>query len=96
MLGTALAKGEFNTLWEFSEDEFITPPEEDEELYFEAESNKLSMIRLVTPTTDEKRLNKILLNATGFVYYVSITGVTGTHAPNIENVSINLKLAINR
>ena len=49
------------------------------------------MIRLVTRTTDESRLNKILLNATGFVYYVSITGITGTQAPNIENVSNNLK-----
>ena len=49
------------------------------------------MIRLVTPTTDEKRLNKILSKATGFVYYVSITGITGTQAPNIENVSTNLK-----
>ena len=36
-------------------------------------------------------INKILLNATGFVYYVSITGITGTQAPNIENVSTNLK-----
>ena len=51
----------------------------------------MCVIRLVTPTTDEKRLNKILLNATGFVYYVSITGITGTQAPNIANVSINLK-----
>ena len=67
------------------------PPEEDEEFYFEAESNELSMIRLVTPTTDEKRLSKILLNATGFVYYVSITGITGTQAPKIENVTTNLK-----
>ena len=49
------------------------------------------MIRLVTPTTDEKRLKKILLNATGFVYYVSITGITGTQAPNIKNVQDNIK-----
>ena len=39
----------------------------------------------------KKRLNKILFNATGFVYYVSITGITGTQAPNIENVSLNVK-----
>ena len=97
--------GYYNPIYKFGKEKFIKkcldcgvdgliivdlPPEEDEELYFEAESNKLSMIRLVTPTTDEKRLNKILLNATGFVYYVSITGVTGTHAPNIENVSNSL------
>ena len=49
------------------------------------------MIRLVTPTTDEKRLKKILLNATGFVYYVSITGITGTQAPNIKNVQDNIE-----
>jgi tryptophan synthase alpha chain len=49
------------------------------------------MIRLVTPTTDEKRLKKILLNATGFVYYVSITGITGTQAPDIKNVEHNIK-----
>ena len=67
------------------------PPEEDDEFYFEAEKNNLSMIRLVTPTTDEKRLKKILLNATGFVYYVSITGITGTQAPNIKSVQDNIK-----
>ena len=67
------------------------PPEEDEEFYIEAEKNKLSIIRLVTPTTNEERLNKILFNATGFVYYVSITGITGTQAPKIENVSRNLE-----
>ena len=67
------------------------PPEEDDEFYIEAEKNKLSIIRLITPTTDTKRLKKILLNATGFVYYVSITGITGTQVPNIENVSTNLK-----
>ena len=67
------------------------PPEEDDEFYFEAEKNNLSMIRLVTPTTDEKRLKKILFNATGFVYYVSITGITGTQAPDIKSVQDNIK-----
>ena len=67
------------------------PPEEDDEFYFEAEKNNLSMIRLVTPTTDKKRLKKILSNATGFVYYVSITGITGTQAPNIKSVQANIK-----
>ena len=98
--------GYYNPIYKFGKEKFIKeclncgvdglivvdlPPEEDEELYFEVESNKLSMIRLVTPTTDEKRLKKILLNATGFVYYVSITGITGTQTPNIESVSTNLK-----
>ena len=67
------------------------PPEEDDEFYFDAEKNNLSMIRLVTPTTDEKRLKKILLNATGFIYYVSITGITGTQAPDIKSVQGNIK-----
>ena len=98
--------GYYNPIYKFGKKNFINkcleigvdgliivdlPPEEDEEFYIEAERNKLSVIRLVTPTTDEKRLNKILFNATGFVYYVSITGITGTQAPNVANVSINLK-----
>ncbi len=98
--------GYYNPIYKFGKEKFIKncvelgidaliivdlPPEEDEEFYFEAEKNNLSMIRLVTPTTDEKRLKKILLNATGFVYYVSITGITGTKAPNIKSVNVNIK-----
>ncbi len=98
--------GYYNPIYKFGKEKFIKhcielgvdaliivdlPPEEDDELYFEAEKNNLSIIRLVTPTTDEKRLKKILLNATGFVYYVSITGITGTQAPNIKNVQDNIK-----
>ena len=98
--------GYYNPIYKFGKEKFIKkciefgvdaliivdlPPEEDDEFYFEAEKNNLSMIRLVTPTTDEKRLKKILLNATGFVYYVSITGITGTQAPNIKNVQDNIK-----
>lgn len=67
------------------------PPEEDEELHNYSEKNNLSFIRLVTPTTKNERLKKILKNATGFVYYVSITGITGTQTPMIDEVSINLK-----
>ncbi len=99
--------GYYNPIYKFGKEKFIKncielgvdaliivdlPPEEDDEFYFEAEKNNLSMIRLVTPTTDEKRLKKILLNATGFVYYVSITGITGTQAPNIKNVQDNIKM----
>ena len=69
----------------------LNSSEEVLKIIIEAEKNKLSMIRLVTPTTNEKRLNKILFNATGFVYYVSITGITGTQAPNIEDASKSLK-----
>jgi tryptophan synthase alpha chain len=54
------------------------PPEEDEALRVLANRNRLDIIRLATPTTDDKRLMAILAGATGFLYYVSIAGVTGT------------------
>ena len=53
------------------------PPEEDDELCIPAQKAGLNFIRLATPTTDEKRLPKVLTNTSGFVYYVSITGITG-------------------
>ena len=53
------------------------PPEEDEELCIPAQAAGLNFIRLATPTTDEKRLPRVLQNTSGFVYYVSITGITG-------------------
>ena len=53
------------------------PPEEDEELCIPAQAAGLNFIRLATPTTDDKRLPKVLQNTSGFVYYVSITGITG-------------------
>ncbi|WP_095590491.1 tryptophan synthase subunit alpha [Actibacterium ureilyticum] len=53
------------------------PPEEDEELCIPAQKAGLNFIRLATPTTDDKRLPKVLQNTSGFVYYVSITGITG-------------------
>lgn len=53
------------------------PPEEDEELCLPAKAAGLNFIRLATPTTDDKRLPKVLQNTSGFVYYVSITGITG-------------------
>jgi tryptophan synthase alpha chain len=58
------------------------PPEEDEELCLPALQAGLNFIRLATPTTDERRLPAVLANTSGFVYYVSITGITGTAAPN--------------
>lgn len=54
------------------------PPEEDEPLRAPANANGIDIVRLATPTTSEKRLNTILHGASGFVYYVSIAGVTGT------------------
>jgi len=53
------------------------PPEEDEELCLPAMAAGLNFIRLTTPTTDDKRLPAVLENSSGFVYYVSMTGVTG-------------------
>lgn len=53
------------------------PPEEDDELCIPAQDAGLNFIRLATPTTDDKRLPKVLENTSGFVYYVSITGITG-------------------
>ncbi|SMP33520.1 tryptophan synthase subunit alpha [Shimia sagamensis] len=54
------------------------PPEEDAELCIPAQAAGLNFIRLATPTTDDKRLPKVLQNTSGFVYYVSITGITGS------------------
>jgi tryptophan synthase alpha chain len=56
------------------------PPEEDAELCLPAQAAGLNFIRLATPTTDAKRLPKVLTNTSGFVYYVSITGITGAGA----------------
>ena len=58
------------------------PPEEDDELCLPALAAGLNFIRLATPTTDDKRLPAVLANTSGFVYYVSITGITGTAAPD--------------
>jgi len=63
------------------------PPEEDEELCLPALKAGLNFIRLATPTTDDKRLKTVLNNTSGFVYYVSITGITGSAAPDAGKVS---------
>src|SRR5690606_13721722 len=60
------------------------PPEEDEELCLPALKSGVAFIRLATPTTDDARLGKVLANASGFVYYVSITGVTGAATPDFD------------
>jgi tryptophan synthase alpha chain len=62
------------------------PPEEDEELCVPALKAGINFIRLATPTTDEKRLPAVLANTSGFVYYVSITGITGSAAPDVDKV----------
>jgi len=63
------------------------PPEADDELCLPAIEQGLSFIRLATPTTDAKRLPAVLANTSGFVYYVSITGITGTAAPDANSVA---------
>ncbi len=84
--------GYYNPIYSHGVDRFLTdakdagidglivvdlPPEEDEELCLPAQKAGLNFIRLATPTTDDRRLPKVLTNTSGFVYYVSITGITG-------------------
>ena len=66
-------------------------PEEDSELYTKSKEKNIDLIRLITPTTDQKRLNTILNNASGFLYYVTVTGITGQNSANIDDLknSIN-------
>ena len=63
------------------------PPEEDNELCIPALDGGLNFIRLATPTTDDERLPKVLTNTSGFVYYVSVAGITGSKAPDISRVN---------
>ncbi len=63
------------------------PPEEDAELCLPALKAGLNFIRLATPTTDDKRLPVVLTNTSGFVYYVSITGITGMATPNFDRTA---------
>ncbi len=67
------------------------PPEEDTELCLPALKAGLNFIRLATPTTDDKRLPAVLKNTSGFVYYVSITGITGAAAPDTGKVAAAVK-----
>jgi tryptophan synthase alpha chain len=93
--------GYFNPIYRYGSQKFVNdaysagvdgliivdlPPEEDEELCHPALTAGLHWIRLVTPTTDHKRLISVLQNTSGFVYYVSITGITGTHSADPETV----------
>ena len=94
--------GYYNPIYVFGVDRFVAeakaagvdglivvdlPPEEDEELCLPALKAGLSFIRLATPTTDDRRLPAVLANTSGFVYYVSITGVTGTAVPDAGRVT---------
>jgi tryptophan synthase alpha chain len=94
--------GYYNPIYIYGVDKFLTdakaagvdglivvdlPPEEDSELCLPALKAGLNFIRLATPTTDDKRLPAVLANTSGFVYYVSIAGITGTAAPDTARVS---------
>jgi tryptophan synthase alpha chain len=67
------------------------PPEMDEELCKPALKAGINFVRLATPTTDDKRLPKVLQNTSGFVYYVSMTGITGAALPDTSKVSAAVK-----
>jgi tryptophan synthase alpha chain len=66
------------------------PPEEDAELRPQAAEAGLNFIRLATPTTDANRMPAVLANTSGFVYYVSVAGITGTAAPDLADVGRHL------
>ncbi len=94
--------GYYNPIYVYGVDDFLVdakaagadgmivvdlPPEEDEELCLPALKAGLSFIRLATPTTDDARLPAVLANTSGFVYYVSITGITGAGRPDYSRVA---------
>ena len=64
------------------------PPEADEELCKPARREGLDFIRLATPTTDKKRLSLLLKNSSGFLYYISVVGITGTKTPDLHDIEL--------
>jgi tryptophan synthase alpha chain len=94
--------GYYNPIYSYGNDRFLDdakaagvdglivvdlPPEADDELCLPAIQRGLNFIRLATPTTDDKRLPAVLANTSGFVYYVSITGITGMASPDTVKVA---------
>jgi tryptophan synthase alpha chain len=93
--------GYFNPIWRYGSERFLAdaraagvdglilvdlPPEEDDELCLPALAHGLCFVRLATPTTDDKRLPAVLANTAGFIYYVSIAGITGAGMPVVDQV----------
>jgi len=93
--------GYYNPIYQYGVDRFLAdfkaagadglivvdlPPEEDEELCVPARKTGVNFIRLATPTTDDRRLPAVLRNTSGFVYYVSILGITGTRSAGDADV----------
>ena len=98
--------GYYNPIYIYGVDRFLTdanaagidglivvdlPPEMDEELCIPAVKAGINFIRLATPTTDDKRLPKVLQNTSGFVYYVSMNGITGSAMADLSQVSAAVK-----
>ena len=67
------------------------PPEEDNELCIPIINNKIHFIKLATPTTNKDRFKKIIKNSSGFIYYVSITGITGANYKSNTNLEPEIK-----
>lgn len=67
------------------------PPEEDDELCIPAMAAGINFIRLTTPTTDDNRAPAVFKHTSGFVYYVSVLGITGTKAPDLKSVKQNVE-----
>ncbi len=97
--------GYFNPIYHYGAEKFVSdakeagvdglivvdvPPEADDELCIPAMKVGLNFIRLATPTTDDERLPMVLQNTSGFLYYVSVTGITGVNAPDISDVLKNV------
>ncbi len=98
--------GYYNPVYRYGVETFITdclsagvdgliivdlPPEEDAEFCLPAMQAGLNFIRLATPTTDDRRLPAVLKNTSGFVYYVSITGITGSASPDANKVAMAIE-----
>jgi tryptophan synthase alpha chain len=97
--------GYYNPIYVYPNDKFLddaaaagvdglivvdVPPEADDELCLPAIKRGLNFIRLAAPTTDDKRLKTVLKNTSGFLYYVSITGITGAGAANPDDVQLQV------
>ena len=94
--------GYYNPIYAYGVDAFLTdaldagadglivvdlPPEEDDELCVPALKRDMAFIRLATPTTDDKRLPKVLTNTSGFVYYVAVAGITGSASASNDMIT---------
>ena len=99
--------GYYNSIFNMGIEEFISKcvqvgvdgliivdlqPEEDSDLYVKTKENNIDLIRLITPTTKKERLKTILNNASGFLYYVTVTGITGQNSANLKELETSINL----